>query len=305
MKKQITSEDTACRPCEFREPLGRTVLNSLSAHIAILDEQGVIVETNLAWQAFASDQGGQAGFSYIGVNYLTICDAASGEGARDAHAVAAGIRSVIQGEVREFLYDYPCHTPQGQHWFYMRAILMDSADAKPASPPRVIVSHEEITSLKLAEEALKKSKAEVEEQKQQLEEANIALKVLLKQREEDKLDLEKNVLTNIKELVFPYLEKLKIAPLRPRDKTVLEVMETHLNEIISPLLQKVANINIVLTPQEMQVAALVKDGKSSKEIAEILVVSETTVHFHRKNLRKKFGLNNKSTNLRSYLLSMA
>jgi DNA-binding CsgD family transcriptional regulator len=239
------------------------------------------------------------------LNYLEVCDAATGEGAQDAHAVARGIRSVIQGEIKEFLYDYPCHSMQNHHWFYMRVILMEAGKEDPALSRRVIVSHEEITDLKLAEEALKKSKAEVDEQKQQLEEANIALKVLLKQREKDKSDLEKNVLTNIKDLVFPYLEKLKIAPLRSKDKKILQVIESRLNEIISPLLQTISNLNIILTPQEMQVAALVKDGKSSKEIAEILVVSETTVHFHRKNLRKKFGLNNKATNLRSYLLSMA
>ena len=65
-----------------------------------------------------------------------------------------------------------------------------------------------------------------------------------------------------------------------------------------------ANADLVLTPQEMQVAALIRDGKSSKEIASILIVSEATVNFHRKNLREKFGLKNKRVNLRAYLLSM-
>jgi DNA-binding CsgD family transcriptional regulator len=70
-------------------------------------------------------------------------------------------------------------------------------------------------------------------------------------------------------------------------------------------MQRLSNASILLTPQEMQIATLVKDGKASKEIAAILNVSEATVHFHRKNLRKKFGLNNTRTNLRSYLLSMS
>ena len=66
-----------------------------------------------------------------------------------------------------------------------------------------------------------------------------------------------------------------------------------------------ADVITILTPQEIQVASLVKDGKASKEIAGILNVSETTVHFHRKNLRKKFGLSNSQTNLRSYLISIS
>lgn len=293
------SASQPCTPCEFKGPLGKTVLNSLSAHIAVLDENGHIIETNRAWQNFARTSG-ITNPKFIGINYLSICDAATGTDAADAHAVAEGIRSVIRGGVNEFLYDYPCHSPTGKHWFYMRAIKLENE-----GPLRIIVSHEEITSLKLAEEALTESKRVLEEQKQHLEEANIALKVLLKQRESDKQELEQNVLLNLKNLVFPYLEKLNIAPLRPKDKTIVGIIESRLNDITSPLLQRSISASIILTPQEMQIAMLIKDGKSSKEIAGILNVSETTVHFHRKNIRKKYGLKKKAANLRSYLLSLS
>ena len=287
-------------PLSFSDELARTVLNSLSAHIAILDEDGVILETNLAWNAFAVKGGAPEAIDHRGVNYLNICDTTTGDEAEDAGKVAAGIREVVAGEVEEFLHDYPCHSEDGPHWYYMRAIRM----AGPG-PVRVVVSHEEITALKLTEEALQKSQEELFDQKQSLEEANIALRVLLKQREEDKLELEKKVLTNVKDLVLPYVEKLKNSRLRQKDKTLVEIVEMHLNDIISPLLQSFANAKIFLTPQEMQVAGLVKDGKTSKEIASVLNVSETTVNFHRKNLRVKFGLTNQKTNLRSYLLSIS
>jgi DNA-binding CsgD family transcriptional regulator len=299
MKKADTLA-TGTRPStEFIGDFGKTVLNSLSAHIAILDARGRILETNKAWQAFAKKGRDPSPNRFIGANYLQICDNAKGDGAEDAHAVAQGIRSVIKGDVEEFLYDYPCHAPTEQHWFYMRAICMKGGD-----PVRVVVSHEEITQLKQAEEALKQSKSAVEEQKRELEEANIALKVLLKQRENDKAELEQKVLANIKNLVLPYVEKLKRAPLRAKDKTTVDIIDTHLKDIISPLMQRLANINILLTPQELQVATLVKDGRSSKEIADILAVSETTVHFHRKNLRRKFGIKSSAKNLRSYLMSI-
>jgi DNA-binding CsgD family transcriptional regulator len=241
-----------------------------------------------------------ADYDYRNINYLEVCDAAQDGDAEDARKVAEGIRAVIKGDIDEFLYDYPCHSETSRHWYYMRAIRMSGND-----PIRVVVSHEDITALKLTEEALNKSRESLTEQKQSLEEANIALKVLLKQREEDKLDLEKKVLNNVKDLVLPYVEKLKNAPLKPKEKTLVEIVETHLNDIISPLLQRFSNAKILLTPQEMQVAALVKDGKTSKEIADVLNVSETTINFHRKNLRIKFGLRNKQTNLRSYLLSIS
>jgi len=282
------------------DELALTVLNSLSAHIAILDENGTILETNNAWRNYAVKSGMPEDHDDRGTNYLEVCEAATGSDSEDARKVAEGVRAVIRGELDEFLYDYPCHSQEGPHWYYMRAIRMSGE-----GPIRLVTSHEEITALKLTEEALRKSQEELIEQKQSLEEANIAMKVLLKQREEDKLELEKKVLNNVKDLILPYVDKLKNTRLKARDRTLVEIIDTHLQDIISPLLQRFSNAKILLTPQEMQVAALVKDGKTSKEIADVLNVSETTVNFHRKNLRVKFGLTNKRTNLRSYLMSIS
>lgn len=297
---EVKKTPTDPLPLCYSSEQARTVLDSLSAHIAIVDDSGVILDTNQAWRRFAVKNGMPEGYDAIGDNYLAICDSAGGEEGKNAGQVAEGIRSVITGEVDEFLFDYPCHSPEGQHWYYMRAIRM-SGDG----PVRVIVSHEDITALKLTEEALRDSEGKLTRQKVELEEANIALKVLLKQREDDKSDLEKKVITNVKEMVLPYIEKLKRVSLKPKDRTVVEIIDSHLQEIISPMIQNLSNASIILTPQEIQVATLVKDGKASKEIADILNVSETTVHFHRKNLRKKFGLSNSQTNLRSYLISIS
>ncbi len=293
-------KDTNITDALFKDELARTVLNSLSAHIAILDQEGIILETNIAWQQFAVGNGMPEDYDAIGTNYLDICDASKGSDEEDASNVAEGIRNVIDGSIDEFLYDYPCHSKDGQHWYYMRAIRMAEE-----GPIRVVVSHEEITALKLTEEALKQSQETLIEQKQSLEENNIAMKVLLKQREQDRLDLEKKVLNNVKDLVLPYVEKLKNARLRAKDRTLVEIVDRHLQDIISPMLQHFANASLILTPQEMQVAALVKDGRTSQEIADILNVAETTINFHRKNLRIKFGLRNKRTNLRSYLLTLS
>jgi DNA-binding CsgD family transcriptional regulator len=265
-----------------------------------LDENGVILETNKAWRSYAVKGGMPEDYDDRGSNYLSICDATKGDESGDAGKVAQGIRAVIRGELEEFLYDYPCHSEDGPHWYYMRVIRMTGS-----GPTRVVASHEEITALKLTEDALRKSQEELIDQKQSLEETNIAMKVLLKQREEDRLELEKKVLNNVKDLVLPYVEKLKNSRLKTKDRTLVEIIDTHLQDIISPLLQRFVNARILLTPQEMQVASLVKDGKTSKEIADVLNISETTVNFHRKNLRVKFGLRNKRTNLRSYLLSIS
>jgi len=151
-------------PLKFSGSLAKTVFNSLSANIAILDENGVILETNEAWKNFAMVNQMEGPNDSIGANYLELCDATIGKEAKDAHKVAAGIRSVIKGEKKEFLYDYPCHGPDGQHFFYLRCIRVAEKE-----PIRVVVSHEDITALKLAEEALRKRERERDRLRHSLE----------------------------------------------------------------------------------------------------------------------------------------
>jgi len=283
----------------FSDELLRKMFNSLSAHIAIIDKDGFILETNAAWKSFSVSNGLPEDIDFRQMNYLYTCEAAVGDDIKDAIAVASGIRKVIEHKIDEFIYDYPCHSPEGPRWFYMRAVLI-SEDG----PSRVIISHENITELKLAQEALKKHQDILEDKNQSLEEANIALKVLIRQREKDKAEMEKKFLTNVKTFVLPYIQKLKQGQLSEKDRTLVGIVDDHLNDIISPLMQTLSNAGVMLTPQEMQVAFLVKEGKTTSEIADILFVSEATISFHRKNLRDKLGLKNRQTNLRSFLLSM-
>ena len=131
------------------------------------------------------------------------------------------------------------------------------------------------------------------------------MKVILRQREEDKRMLEEKMVANVQQLCTPYIEKLGATRLDPRQKAYLDIIAEQLNEILSPFLQKMSSLNLVLTPTELHVASLVKAGRATKEIAEILSVTTNAVDFHRKNIRKKLGLSNRKTNLRSYLLSLS
>ncbi|MHC1726244.1 MAG: PAS domain S-box protein [Syntrophobacteraceae bacterium] len=162
----------------------------------------------------------------------------------------------------------------------------------------------DITERKQLESALLNREAELEEKAHQLEEINTALKVLLKRREEDARELGESILSNVKESVFPFLEKLKRGHLDENQKTYLELVESQLDEIVSPFLKNLSAKFANLTPMEIKVANLIKEGKLSKEIAEILGVAEQTVLTHRNNLRSKLGLRNQKANLRSHLMSL-
>lgn len=162
----------------------------------------------------------------------------------------------------------------------------------------------EIEERRLAEQTLLQKEEELQVKSMSLQEANTALKVLLKRGEQDRLELEEKVLVNVRELALPYLEKLKASSLTDRQKAYVQLLESTLGDIVSPFLRRISTQYLCLTPTEIQVANLVREGKSTKEIAELLTTSRRAVEFHRNNIRNKLGLKNKKTNLRSYLLSL-
>lgn len=145
---------------------------------------------------------------------------------------------------------------------------------------------------------------ELEEKAQNLEEVNTALKVILKRLDEDKKAIEEKVLFNVRQLVEPILEKLKNGKLTERQKNLLDTLTSNLNEIISPFARRLSNSLMKLTPTEIQVANFIRQGKTTKEIAEILNLSAKTIEFHRDNIRTKIGIKNKKINLRTHLLSI-
>jgi PAS domain S-box-containing protein len=174
---------------------------------------------------------------------------------------------------------------------------------------------EDITPRKLAEEKLRKADEEIvrrteqwtlelREKTRNIEEANIALKILLKQKEECKRDVEEAVLSNVKRLILPFLERLKSSRLSSEQTTCLELIESHITAITSPFIKNLSEKFQTLTPTEIQIADMIKNGKTTKEIAAFLCVAESTILFHRENIRGKLGLKSKKINLRSYLNSL-
>lgn len=162
----------------------------------------------------------------------------------------------------------------------------------------------DITERKKTEEALKRREGELLVESSRLEETNTALKVLLKHREDDKKELEDKFLSNIKSLVFPYINKLKRATLDVDQISCVDIIETNLNDILSPFLQKMSLKYSNFTPTEIQVANLIKIGKTTKEISDLMCVSTGTIDTHRNNIRNKLGINKEKINLRAYLLSL-
>jgi PAS domain S-box-containing protein len=142
------------------------------------------------------------------------------------------------------------------------------------------------------------------EQTQKLEETNIALRVVLRESEITKEELEKNVLSNIKGLLLPYLTELYSKLIDEDQKFLMDIIMANINEITSLFTRKLKLEIEDLTPKEIQVADLIKQGRTNKEISKLLNITTSGVDHHRRNLRKKFDIKGKKVNLRSYLQKM-
>lgn len=151
---------------------------------------------------------------------------------------------------------------------------------------------------------LKKINEQLQKEIGERKEAEMALRVVLKQMEEKKKEDKENILTNLKQSVVPYLNRLKKEPLSTNQLVLADIIEKNLNNIASPLVSKLSSTFLNLTPMEIRIASLIKEGLMNKEIAELVGSSLNTISSHRFRIRSKMGLKKKGANLRSFLLSL-
>jgi PAS domain S-box-containing protein len=130
----------------------RSTLDSLSSHIAILNETGVIIATNKAWRQFAEANELGAPEAGVGMNYFRVCEEAAASRLEQAEEILQGIRQVLSGEQEEFVTVYPCHSPQEKRWFGLRVTRFQGP-----GPVRVVVAHQDVTERKWAGDALRES----------------------------------------------------------------------------------------------------------------------------------------------------
>lgn len=127
----------------------RCSLDALASHIAVLDENGCIVEVNEAWRRFA-DENNLAFFAYgVGSNYLSPFENAALE-CGDGTLITKGIRDVMNGNLESFEFEYPCHSPDEQRWFLLRVTRF-----KTPGPKRIVIAHENVTKLRQALNSLR------------------------------------------------------------------------------------------------------------------------------------------------------
>lgn len=147
----------------------------------------------------------------------------------------------------------------------------------------------------------KKGVLELEQKKKEAEDANIALKVMLDQHTRTRESVEEQISIKLQELVNPYLDLLQQSGVNEKQSETISIIAAHIDSITHQFTPKARKIMLKLSPRETLIADLVRQGKTSKDISEILHVSLRTVETYRNNLRKKLGINKKKIGLRTYL----
>jgi len=168
-----------------------------------------------------------------------------------------------------------------------------------------IQSVRDITNHRKLEEKLYQKEKDFKRKASQLGEINTALRVLIKNSDEDRKKLQNDIQVNIRKFILPYLNKVKKGRLDHDQKAYLELIESSLQNIVSPFITNMNSAFNYLTPMEINIATLIREGKTGKEIASLLGIAYKTVETHRYKLRMKLGIQNEKINLRSFLISIA
>ncbi len=175
--RDLTARKQAEEALRKSEAFKIAILNSLTAHIAVLDNSRTIVAVNEAWRRFALENGRESAADCVGLNYFEVCRQADLQGEREALEAINGIQAVLDGTQASFMLEYPCHSPDKKRWFVMTATPLSGETGG------AVVSHTDITERKQAEMALSKSEGKYRALFESIDQGFCTIEVLFDENE--------------------------------------------------------------------------------------------------------------------------
>jgi PAS domain S-box-containing protein len=225
----------------------------------------------------------------------------------DKPSVLSTLQSHLDGKTDFYASEHRLRMKSGEYkWVFARGKVTNRDHN--GKPLRMNGSHHDISERKRLEFELRSSRAELEarvaERTIDLQESNTAMKVLLKQQEIARSEIESSIVANIRGTVQPHVNKLKRTGMNKNQMAVVNMLEEDISGILSPFLKHLQIQYPGFTPKEIQIANFVRNGKTSKDIAAQLHLSVRTVDLFRYRIRKKLNITNKSVNLEAHLSAM-
>jgi len=145
---------------------------------------------------------------------------------------------------------------------------------------------------------------ELQNTESKVQDANTTLKVLLSAIEEEKRELAERVQFKAEKLILPKVREITEEEDAGRKEALFKAIERAFQELTRAFVPGGVELGKTLSPAELQIVNLIKQGKASKEISDICNISVSTISSHRKTIRKKLGITNRKVNLYTYLHSM-
>ncbi len=258
-----------------------TILKNIMDGFYIVDEQGHILDVNNSYCSMI-------GYNREELLKMSLKDI---EAAETEEIIAQHMQRVINAGFDLFETKHKCKDGR---------IIEVESSVKYVKDKigKFFVFMRDITERKRTENMLKETAAKLQEQKSALEQKNIALSEIIAQIEVEKKKIKDDIAVNVSELLFPILEKLKLENAAGK---YVDLLKTHLEELVSSFGRKIRGKRLNLTPREIEICDMIKGKLASKEISELLNISLQTVEKHRKNIRHKMGISKKNINLTSFL----
>lgn len=276
------------RTAELRKAMEklRSILDSSPDSITVTDENGVIVDCN---RATLKNLGYSKKKELVGRSPLDIIAGKDHERAMNNLRIATeqgAVHNIEYEIVRKDGHVYPAS---------LSAAAIKDASGKIRG---FVAITKNITQRKQAEDALRKSEAKLREQKEALEQKNIALREIIAQIEIEKRRIKDDIAVNASTVLLPILDTFKVDEMTQK---YIDLVKHHIQKMTSAYGSKINDVETKLTSREMEICSMVKGGLSNKDISRLLNISDQTVEGHRKKIRKKLGLRNKPVNLTAYL----
>ena len=155
----------------------------------------------------------------------------------------------------------------------------------------------------MARQELQENNRQLLLERKALQEANAALRVVLSNIEDEKKRIYENFHLNIEKAVMPIIHALTPGVAKNKQK-YLDILKNTLEEITTPFTDRMVLHYRTLTPTEIDICNMIRNGLRTKEIAELRGVSLSTINRHREHIRRKLKITNHQINLTTYLQSL-
>jgi PAS domain S-box-containing protein len=217
----------------------------------------------------------------------------------DKDQVARKQKKRLKSKTNPHTYEFRILDKDGKVRWLENNVVTIRWEGKPAS----LNFLSDITGRKENEEKIRQTTQQLQIEREALQNKNVALREVLNQIDAEKNAIKRQITSNVEQAVIPTVLRLKeLSP--PAQVKSFEMLEKDLKEIVSPFMEMVKSRYTKLSPRELEICRLIKNGMTSKEIAEALNLALATVHKYRELIRRKLELTNSETNLNTYLQSL-